>query len=62
MLRNSVTQATTACFEPSLDYVVVKIPRWDLSKFARVRRGQAAGWKEAGLERGQGCKVEKGRV
>ncbi len=35
-LKNSVTQATTACFEPSLDYVVVKIPRWDLSKFARV--------------------------
>ena len=37
-LKNSVTQATTACFEPSLDYVVVKIPRWDLSKFNRVRR------------------------
>lgn len=35
-LKNSVTQATTACFEPSLDYVVVKIPRWDLSKFVRV--------------------------
>lgn len=35
-LRNSVTNSTTACFEPSLDYVVVKIPRWDLSKFARV--------------------------
>lgn len=41
-LKNSVTQATTACFEPSLDYVVVKIPRWDLSKFNRVslRRNQ----------------------
>ena len=37
-LKNSVTQATTACFEPSLDYVVVKIPRWDLSKFNRVSR------------------------
>lgn len=35
-LKNSVTQATTACFEPSLDYVVVKIPRWDMSKFAKV--------------------------
>ena len=35
-LKNLVTQATTACFEPSLDYVVVKVPRWDLSKFARV--------------------------
>lgn len=36
VLRNSVTGKTTACFEPSLDYCVVKIPRWDLSKFARV--------------------------
>ena len=35
-LRNSVTNSTTACFEPSLDYVVVKIPRWDLSKFTKV--------------------------
>lgn len=33
---NSVTKETTACFEPSLDYCVVKIPRWDLSKFQRV--------------------------
>lgn len=33
-LRNSVTGETTACFEPSLDYCVVKVPRWDLSKFA----------------------------
>lgn len=31
-----MTEKTTACFEPSLDYCVVKIPRWDLSKFARV--------------------------
>jgi hypothetical protein len=35
-IRNSVTGSTTACFEPSLDYCVVKIPRWDLSKFSRV--------------------------
>lgn len=35
-LKNSVTGQTTACFEPSLDYCVVKIPRWDLSKFAKV--------------------------
>ncbi len=32
-LQNQVTKATTACFEPSLDYVVVKMPRWDLKKF-----------------------------
>lgn len=35
-IRNSVTGETTACFEPSLDYCVVKVPRWDLSKFHRV--------------------------
>ena len=32
-LRNSVTKTTTACFEPALDYCVVKVPRWDLKKF-----------------------------
>ncbi|CAK7564461.1 MAG: Carbamoyl-phosphate synthase [Sporothrix epigloea] len=35
-IKNSVTQVTCACFEPSLDYVVVKMPRWDLKKFTRV--------------------------
>ncbi|WPH04640.1 protein pyrabcn [Acrodontium crateriforme] len=35
-IKNSVTKSTCACFEPSLDYVVVKIPRWDLKKFTRV--------------------------
>jgi carbamoyl-phosphate synthase large subunit len=35
-LKNSVTQTTTACFEPSLDYIVCKIPRWDLNKFQGV--------------------------
>ncbi len=35
-LTNAVTQSTMACFEPSLDYVVVKIPRWDLKKFPNV--------------------------
>jgi len=35
-LRNSVTRSTTACFEPSLDYVVTKVPRWDLRKFSTV--------------------------
>merc|ERR1719345_647345 len=35
-LRNSVTRCTTACFEPSLDYVVAKVPRWDLRKFTTV--------------------------
>jgi len=35
-IKNSVTQKTTAFFEPSLDYVVCKIPRWDLDKFDKV--------------------------
>ena len=35
-IANTVTKVTSACFEPSLDYVVVKIPRWDLKKFTRV--------------------------
>ncbi|GMI07648.1 hypothetical protein TrVE_jg13123 [Triparma verrucosa] len=35
-IRNSVTKTTTACFEPSLDYCVLKMPRWDLKKFNRV--------------------------
>ena len=34
-LKNTVTKQTTACFEPALDYVVVKIPRWDLGKFLK---------------------------
>lgn len=37
-LMNKVTGVTTACFEPALDYVVVKIPRWDFQKFKRVSR------------------------
>jgi len=37
-LINKVTGITTACFEPALDYVVVKIPRWDLQKFSKVDR------------------------
>ena len=35
-LKNSVTKTTTACFEPALDYIVCKIPRWDLNKFKGV--------------------------
>jgi len=47
-LRNSITGATTACFEPALDYVVVKIPRWDLHKFQRVSRRLGSGMKSVG--------------
>lgn len=37
-LINKVTGITTACFEPALDYVVVKVPRWDLQKFRKADR------------------------
>jgi carbamoyl-phosphate synthase large subunit len=37
-IKNSVTQVTSACFEPALDYCVVKIPRWDLKKFVKVSK------------------------
>lgn len=37
-LRNSVTKKTTACYEPSLDYVVVKIPKWEFLKFKHVNK------------------------
>ncbi|MFC1655718.1 carbamoyl-phosphate synthase (glutamine-hydrolyzing) large subunit [Patescibacteria group bacterium] len=35
-LKNAITKTTTACFEPALDYLALKIPRWDLEKFQRV--------------------------
>ncbi|OMH85528.1 Protein pyrABCN [Zancudomyces culisetae] len=47
-LRNSVTKVTTACFEPSLDYVVVKMPRWDLAKFQRVNKELSSAMKSVG--------------
>ncbi|KAJ1728750.1 Carbamoyl-phosphate synthase [Coemansia biformis] len=47
-IRNSVTRETTACFEPSLDYIVVKIPRWDLKKFDRVSKNLSSAMKSVG--------------
>lgn len=47
-LKNSVTGVTTACFEPSLDYIVVKAPRWDLAKFARVSKKIGSSMKSVG--------------
>ena len=43
-----VVQVTSACFEPSLDYVVVEIPRWDLKKFSRVSRLLSSSMKSVG--------------
>ncbi|OZJ02541.1 Protein pyrABCN [Bifiguratus adelaidae] len=47
-ISNSVTKVTCACFEPSLDYVVVKIPRWDLKKFTRVSTALSSSMKSVG--------------
>ncbi len=47
-LRNSVTKETSAFFEPALDYVVVKIPRWDLGKFHNVSREIGSAMKSVG--------------
>lgn len=47
-LKNSVTKNTTANFEPSLDYVVTKIPRWDLKKFESVSRSIGSSMKSVG--------------
>ncbi|TPX42235.1 hypothetical protein SeMB42_g02766 [Synchytrium endobioticum] len=47
-VRNSVTKKTIACFEPSLDYCVVKIPRWDLKKFSRVSTKISSAMKSVG--------------
>lgn len=47
-ISNSVTKKTCACFEPSLDYVVVKIPRWDLKKFTRVSTQLGSSMKSVG--------------
>jgi carbamoylphosphate synthase large subunit len=47
-VKNSVTKTTTACFEPSLDYTVVKIPRWDLRKFNHVSSDIGSAMKSVG--------------
>ncbi|KAL4806791.1 hypothetical protein BDV18DRAFT_159960 [Aspergillus unguis] len=47
-IKNSVTKVTCACFEPSLDYCVVKIPRWDLKKFTRVSTQLGSSMKSVG--------------
>lgn len=47
-LKNNVTKTTTACFEPALDYIVCKIPRWDLGKFKGVSRKLGSSMKSVG--------------
>lgn len=47
-LKNSVTKVTTACFEPALDYITVKVPKWDLTKFRQVSKNIGPGMKSVG--------------
>ncbi|MFC1648047.1 carbamoyl-phosphate synthase (glutamine-hydrolyzing) large subunit [Nanoarchaeota archaeon] len=47
-IKNAVTKKTCACFEPSLDYVVVKYPRWDFEKFSKVSRRLGSSMKSVG--------------
>lgn len=58
-LRNTVTGTTTACFEPSLDYVTIKMPRWDLKKFARVSNDLGSSMKSVGEVMAIGRKFEE---
>jgi carbamoyl-phosphate synthase large subunit len=47
-LTNRITKATTACFEPSLDYITLKMPRWDFQKFEHVKRRLGSTMKSVG--------------
>lgn len=47
-LKNAVTKTTTACFEPALDYLALKIPRWDLNKFRKVSKEISSEMKSVG--------------
>ncbi|HEY0755763.1 MAG TPA: carbamoyl-phosphate synthase (glutamine-hydrolyzing) large subunit [Ktedonobacteraceae bacterium] len=58
-LTNRVTGVTQACFEPSLDYVVVKIPRWDLEKFKHVDTTIGTAMKSVGEVMGIGRTFEE---
>ena len=58
-LKNSMTQSTVACFEPSLDYLVVKVPRWDLSKFPKAVTKLDSSMKSIGEAMGIGRSFEE---
>ena len=58
-IQNAVTKKTQACFEPSLDYIVTKIPRWDLSKFEGVSQEIGSAMKSVGEVMAIGRTVEE---
>lgn len=58
-LPNSITKVTKAFFEPALDYIVVKVPRWDLKKFRLVKRKLGSSMKSVGEVMAIGRKFEE---
>ena len=58
-IPNSVTKITKACYEPALDYIVIKIPRWDLKKFRLVSNKIGSGMKSVGEVMSIGRKFEE---
>lgn len=58
-LVNHITKSTTACFEPSLDYIVCKHPRWDFAKFELVNRNLGSAMKSVGEVMGIGRTFEE---
>jgi len=58
-LENTVTRTTKACFEPALDYLVIKIPRWDLDKFRKVSHEVTSEMKSVGEIMAIGRKFEE---
>jgi carbamoyl-phosphate synthase large subunit len=58
-ITNKITGVTKACFEPSLDYLVVKIPRWDIAKFTGVEETIGTGMKSVGEVMGIGRTFEE---
>lgn len=58
-IKNKVTQITQACFEPALDYIVVKIPRWDIEKFKGAEEKIGSSMKSVGEVMGIGRTFEE---
>lgn len=58
-IKNSITKSTSACFEPSVDYIVCKFPRWDLNKFTKVSNKLGSSMKSVGEVMSIGRKFEE---
>ena len=58
-VQNAVTKKTQACFEPSLDYIVTKLPRWDMTKFQGVATNIGSAMKSVGEVMSMGRTMEE---